>query len=98
MEWKKYPAVYIMANKRGGTLYVGVTSNLPKRAWEHRNNLFGGFTDKYRCHNLVYYEFFDEMKQAIEREKQIKAGPRKRKVELIEKTNGVWKDLYETLI
>lgn len=80
-----------------GTLYVGVTSNLLRRVWEHKNDLVEGFTQQYQCHNLVYYEFFEEIKQAVEREKQIKSGSRKRKIELIEKTNKNWKDLYETL-
>lgn len=87
-----------MANKKNGTLYVGVTSNLQKRVWEHKSDLIDGFTSSYQCHDLVYYEFFDEMSQAIEREKQIKAGSRKKKIGLIEKDNGNWKDLYETLI
>lgn len=87
-----------MSNKKNGTIYVGVTNNLLKRVWEHKNNQFGGFTSIYRCHNLVYYEFHEEMRRAIEREKQIKSGSRKKKVELIEETNNQWRDLYETLM
>ena len=87
-----------MASKYNGTLYVGVTSNLLRRIWEHKNDLVDGFTNIYRCHDLVYYEFFDDMDLAIEREKQIKAGSRKKKIELIEKDNTSWKDLYGTLI
>ena len=86
-----------MANRINGTLYVGVTSNSLKRVWEHKSDLIDGFTSRYQCHNLVYYEFFDGMKEAIEREKQIKSGSRRRKIKLIEKTNTNWKDLYETL-
>lgn len=87
-----------MSNKKNGTIYVGVTNNLLKRVWEHKNNQSGGFTSIYHCHNLVYYEFHEEMKQAIEREKQIKSGSRKKKIELIEETNNQWRDLYETLV
>ncbi len=87
-----------MTNRRNGTLYVGVTSNLLKRIWEHRNNFYGGFTNRYQCHILVYYEFFDEMTQAIMREKQIKAGSREKKIKLILKSNDDWRDLYETLV
>ena len=86
-----------MANKKNGTLYVGVTSDLVKRVWEHKNLLIEGFTSRYQCHNLVYYESFEEMILAIEREKQIKAGSRREKIELIERTNDGWQDLYGTL-
>src|SRR3989344_6778912 len=98
MRRKIYPAVYIMANKKNGTLYVGVTSDLVKRVWEHKNLLIEGFTSRYQCHNLVYYESFEEMILAIEREKQIKAGSRREKIELIERTNDGWQDLYGTLV
>ena len=87
-----------MANKKNGTLYVGVTGNLSKRVWEHKNMVTKGFTARYQCHNLVYFEPFDEMEPAIEREKQIKAGSRKKKIELIERTNAEWQDLYEMII
>ncbi len=86
-----------MANKKNGTLYVGVTSNLVKRVWEHKNMPANGFTSRYQCRNLVHYESFEEMMLAIEREKQIKAGSRRKKIDLIEKNNPEWKDLYETI-
>lgn len=92
----KSPAIYMMANKRNGTLYVGVTSNLPKRAYEHKEGLVDSFTRKYGCKMLVY-EFCDSMEIAITREKQIKAGSRKKKLTLIESINPEWHDLYETL-
>jgi putative endonuclease len=94
----KQPCVYIVANRRNGTLYTGVTSNLPKRAHEHREGLVAGFSAKYGCKMLVWYELHDPMISAIEREKQIKAGNRKKKLAMIEAMNPDWKDLYETLI
>ncbi len=93
----KQPCVYIMANKRHGTLYTGVTSNLPKRAFEHREGLSEGFAAKYGCKMLVWYELHDSMIEAIAREKQIKAGSRAKKIALIEALNPEWKDLYESL-
>jgi putative endonuclease len=92
------PAIYIMTNKRNGTLYVGVTKNLIKRVFEHKFGEEPGFTKKYSCKHLVYYEQFDDMINAIEREKQIKAGSRKKKVSMIESINPAWRDLYETLL
>lgn len=95
---RKYlPAVYIMANKRNGTLYTGVTSDLVKRIYEHKNEKVPGFTSRYDCKWLVYYESTEDMLSAIAREKQIKAGSRKKKLMLIENRNPEWKDLYETL-
>lgn len=94
----KQPAIYIMTNNRNGTLYTGVTSNLIKRVYEHKNALTKGFTEKYKCKYLVYYEVFRNMASAIEREKQIKAGSRKKKLLLIERMNPGWKDLYENII
>jgi putative endonuclease len=94
----KEPAVYIMASKRNGTLYTGVTSNLPKCAWEHREGVSPGFTKRYGCKLLVWYERHDIMTSAIEREKQIMAGSRKRKLALIETLNPQWRDLYEGLM
>ena len=94
----KQPCVYIFANRRNGTLYPGVTSNLPKRAFEHREGLVKGFSAKYGCKILVWYELHATMIDAITREKQIKAGSRKQKLALIEALNPDWKDLYETLI
>jgi len=93
----KQPAVYIMASKRNGTLYTGVTSNLPRRVWQHREGVFPGFTEKYGCKMLVWYEVHTEMIYAIAREKQIKGGSRKKKLKLIETLNPNWCDLYEEL-
>src|SRR5215471_20967083 len=94
----KQPRVYIMANKRNGTLYTGVTSDLPKRAFEHREGLIPGFSAKYGCKILVWYEVHESMVEAIAREKQIKAGSRRKKLALIETLNPEWKDLYESII
>ena len=87
-----------MANKRNGTLYVGVTSNLIQRVYQHKQNLVDGFTKKHDLKILVYFEVCDDMVAAISREKQIKAGSRKRRLELIESLNKDWEDLYETII
>jgi putative endonuclease len=94
----KQPAVYILASKRNGTIYIGVTSNLPKRIWEHKNDSVDGFTKKYGIHCLVYYELHDDMLSAITREKQLKKWNRSWKLELIEKQNPGWNDLWETII
>ena len=88
----KKPAVYIMANKRNGTLYTGVTSNLFQRIYQHKNQIFKGFTDRYKCKILVYYEVFYVMEHAILREKQLKGGSRKQKLKLIESKNPLWHD------
>ncbi len=90
--------VYILFNKKNGTLYVGVTSDLVKRVYEHKNKFVDGFTKKYSVDKLGYYEVFDNILQAIEREKQLKAGNRKKKIELIEKFNPKWIDLYSEII
>ena len=87
------PAVYITANRRNGTLYVGVTSDLPLRAHQHREGLTPGFTRRYGCKMLVYYEKYKDMDSAIGREKQLKAGSRQRKQSLIEAMNPEWRDL-----
>ena len=87
-----------MANKRNGTLYVGVTNDLIKRAWQHKNNIADGFTKKYQCHNLVYFEDTSDIESAIKKEKQLKKWHRKWKLELIETKNPDWKDLYNNLI
>lgn len=92
---ERKPAVYILASKRNGTLYVGVTSNLVKRVWEHKNNLVGGFTRKHRVHRLVYYERFDTMLEAITREKQMKRWHRAWKLKVVEEMNPEWRDLWE---
>lgn len=93
----KQPAVYIMANRRNGTLYTGVTSNLPQRAYQHRESLAPGFTSRYGCKLLVWYEVYDEMLPAIAREKQLKGGSRSKKLALIEAFNPEWRDLYGDL-
>ena len=93
----KQPAVYIMACKRNGTLYTGVTSNVPQRAWQHRNGVADGFTNRYGCKMLVWYQLADSMESAILREKQIKAGPRAKKLALIEGMNPDWRDLFEEI-
>ncbi|MCH7622562.1 MAG: GIY-YIG nuclease family protein [Nitrospinae bacterium] len=94
----KQPAVYIMASKRNGTLYTGVTSNLVRRVYENKNDIAEGFASKYGCKMLVYYEVQENMAGAIAREKQIKSGSRKKKLALIESVNLGWKDLYEKII
>jgi putative endonuclease len=94
----KQPFVYIMTNKRNGTLYTGVTSNLVQRVYQHREAVLPGFTERYACKLLVWYECHDEMVGAIAREKQIKAGSRKKKLALIEAFNPDWRDLYQDLI
>ena len=78
-------------------IYIGVTGNLKKRVWEHRNDLVEGFTKRYKVHNLVYYEMFNTIINAIEREKQLKAGSRKKKLELIRKMNPHFKDLFDEI-
>ncbi len=93
----KRPCVYIMASKRNGTLYIGVTSDPNKRTYEHKNNLVDGFTKQYGVHMLVYIESHDTMENAIRREKCLKEWKRKWKLELIEKFNPDWNDLYEQL-
>ncbi len=87
MRQAKQPAVYMMASWRNGTLYIGVTSHLPQRAWQHRTGVVGGFTKRYGCKMLIWYEMHATMFDAIVREKQIKGGSRKRKLELIEVVN-----------
>ena len=94
----RQPYVYMLASRRNGTLYVGVTSDLPKRAYEHREGLVDGFSKKYGCGLLVWYEPHETMLEAIAREKQIKAGSRAKKIALIENLNPGWLDLYDRLI
>ena len=89
--------VYILASKQNGTLYAGMTNDLQRRIYEHKHGLVEGFTKKYNIHNLVYYEEANDVKVAIEREKQIKKWNRKWKLELIEKENPNWNDLYDSL-
>jgi putative endonuclease len=94
----KQPAVYILASKRNGTLYIGVTSDLIKRVWEHKHNVVKGFTERYRVHQLVWYERHEAMESAIKKEKMLKNWKRAWKLELIERTNPNWQDLYETIV
>ena len=91
------PAIYIMTNRRNGTLYTGVTNDLPARVYQHKQGLQAGFTKQYGCTQLVYDEFYADMIAAIAREKQIKAGSRKKKLALIESLNPRWLDLFDTL-
>ena len=93
----KQPCVYILASKRNGTLYIGVTSNLVQRVWQHKNDLVEGFTKRYGVHTLVWYEIHETMESAIVREKAIKEWRRAWKLDLIEKRNPAWRDLYEEL-
>lgn len=94
----KQPAVYILASKRNGTLYIGVTSNLVKRVWEHKQDLAEGFTKEYQVHQLVYYELHQDMYSAVAREKALKKWRRVWKLALIEQQNPYWVDLWEELI
>ena len=94
----KQPAVYIMTNRRNGTLYTGVTSNLVQRAYQHREGSVPGFASRYGCNLLVYYELHATMESAIAREKQIKAGSRKKKLHLVESINPQWKNLHEDIV
>ena len=89
--------VYIMANKRNTVLYTGVTNNLIRRVWEHKDPSGGSFTKRYHVTKLVYYEVFDDVESAIAREKQIKGGSRQKKIDLIHSMNSEWCDLYDTL-
>jgi putative endonuclease len=91
------PCVYMMASKRNGTLYTGVTSSLSQRAFQHREGLTPGFTTRYGCKLLVFYERYERMDDAIAREKQIKGGSRTRKIALIQAMNPEWRDLYDSL-
>ena len=94
----KQPAVYILASKQNGTLYVGVTNDLIRRIWEHKHDLVDGFTKKYGVHILVYYELHTTMTEAIRREKQIKKWYRTWKIRLIEEENPDWQDLWPMLM
>ena len=93
----KQPATYIMANKRNGTVYTGVTSNLVQRTYQHRNGVVEGYSKRYDCKLLVWFEMAETMEAAIGREKQIKAGSREKKLALIEAVNPDWRDLYEDI-
>ena len=89
--------VYILASRRNGTLYTGLTNNLVRRGWQHRNGLIEGFTKKYGVHRLVWFEMHEDIYSAIRREKQIKKWYRAWKIALIEKSNPEWEDLYDKL-
>ena len=95
---EKHPYVYLMASKRNGTIYVGVTSDLPARVWKHKNDEFEGFTKKYQVHTLVYYEEHGDLLSAFEREKQMKKWRRKRKLAWIEKHNPGWIDFSDDVL
>ncbi len=90
--------VYIMTNKYNKVLYTGVTNNLARRVYEHKNNIVVGFTSKYKVHKLVYYDYTENVMSAIEREKQIKGWSRYKKIELIESMNPIWEDLYGKIL
>ena len=90
--------IYIITNYKNTTLYTGVTSNLVKRIWEHKNEIVEGFSKKYKLHKLVYYEVIDNIETAINREKYIKGKSRRYKINLIESINKEWKDLYDDII
>ncbi|MGE0823443.1 MAG: GIY-YIG nuclease family protein [Candidatus Binatia bacterium] len=94
----KQPCVYILASQRNGTLYIGVTSDLVKRGWEHRHAVAEGFTKRYAVHGLVYYELHGDMTSAITREKQLKKWNRAWKLRLIEEYNPTWRDLWEDIL
>ena len=94
----RQPAVYILASDPNGTLYIGVTSNLVQRLWQHRNGTFSGFSSRYGVHRLVYYEMHGDMEHAIEREKRLKKWDRKWKLRLINEANPGWRDLGEEIL
>ena len=98
MAREHYYFVYLLASKKNGTLYIGVTNHLIKRVYEHKNNLVEGFTKRYGIHNLVYYEQFRQIDDAINREKCLKKWNRQWKIDLIEKMNPEWEDLYDGLV
>lgn len=95
---EKHFYIYIMTNKSNAVLYTGVTNNLVRRVYEHKEKLVKGFTKKYKVNKLIYYEIFNEALGAIEREKQIKAGSRKKKLDLINSMNPEWNDLYQEIL
>ena len=95
---QKRPCVYILASRRNGTLYIGVTSDLVLRIWQHRSNAMAGFVQDYGVHRLVFGEFDDTMEAAILREKRLKKWRRASKLELIERHNPQWRDLYDELV
>ena len=94
----KHPAIYILASQKNGTLYIGVTSNLPQRIWQHKNHQVDGFTKKYNVTTLVYFEQAEMMESAIAREKVLKKPGSEVKIKMIEENNPNWLDLYETIL
>jgi putative endonuclease len=94
----KQPSVYMLASKRRGTLYIGVTSDLVRRIWEHRTNAIEGFSRRHEIHQLVWYELHGTMESAVQREKALKNWKRAWKLELIETNNPDWQDLYHTIL
>jgi len=94
---EKQAYIYILSNRYNKVLYVGITRNLIKRVWEHKNKVVDGFTKRYNLNKLVYYEIYDDIETAINREKQIKSWPRRKKLTLINTMNPFWNDLYEKL-
>jgi len=95
---ERQPCVYMLTNQRNGTLYVGVTSNLPKRVWQHKNKIVKGFTEKYGLDKLIWFEMHETMESAILREKAVKFWKRKWKLEAIESSNPDWRDLYDDIV
>ncbi|WP_368563654.1 GIY-YIG nuclease family protein [Pseudoxanthomonas sp. UTMC 1351] len=95
---ERIPCVYILASGRNGTLYIGVTSNLPSRIWQHRNDQVPGFTRRYRVHTLVWHEAHGSMESAIAREKALKEWKRAWKIQMIEDSNPYWRDLYQDIL
>ncbi len=95
---EKQPCVYILASRKNGTIYIGVTSNLIKRVWEHKNDSVDGFTKKHGVHTLVWYEVHETMESAITKEKAMKEWKRRWKLNAIEKLNPDWRDLYCDLV
>ncbi|MHA1549841.1 MAG: GIY-YIG nuclease family protein [Alphaproteobacteria bacterium] len=89
--------VYILSNKKDGTLYIGVTGNLSRRIWEHKNSFVKGFSQKYKLKKLIFYEIFEDVYFAIQREKQLKGWTRKKKIALFKEINPLWKDMSNTL-
>lgn len=98
MDYRSTPAVYILSTRNNTVLYTGVTHSLVERILQHKDKLVPGFTKRYHVDKLVYYEFYGDIRDAIAREKQIKAGSRKKKIELIESMNPDWKDLYNEFL
>ena len=94
----KHPAVYIISNRYRGTLYIGVTSDLIQRVWQHKHDVIAGFSQRYRLHLLVYFELYDTMAFAISREKALKKWRRQWKLSLVEEANPTWSDLYNTIL